>query len=98
MLSTFLTSTESVAEWLRRLTSDPGVVSSSPARDNFFYQSVILRNYYFFNCTLLRHSYYYQYIKIFTFRFGLLCHVSEVNILYAFIIMVKLIVIAMDKK
>ena len=91
MLSTFLNSRESVAEWLRRLAPDLGVVSSSPARDSwFFFLSVIWRNYYFFNCTLLRfiHSYHYQYIKIFTFRFGLLYHVSEVNILYAFIIMV----------
>ena len=36
MLSTFLTSTESVAEWLRRLTSDLRIVSSSPDRDSFF--------------------------------------------------------------
>ena len=36
MLSTFPDATESVAEWLRRLTSDLGVMSSSPARDTFF--------------------------------------------------------------
>ena len=48
MLSTFLNSSDSVAEWLRRLTSDLGVVSSSPARDSFFFLSVIWRNYYFF--------------------------------------------------
>ena len=36
MLSTILTSTESVAEWLSRLTFDLGIVSSSPARDIFF--------------------------------------------------------------
>ena len=36
MLYTFLNSREFLAEWLRRLTSDLGVVSSSPARDRFF--------------------------------------------------------------
>ena len=37
MLSTFLNSTDSVAEWIRRLPSDLGVVSSSPSRESFFF-------------------------------------------------------------
>ena len=37
MLSIFLPSTESVAEWLRCLTSDLGIVSSSPTCDSFFF-------------------------------------------------------------